>query len=353
MRGKIFILKRHIKRLIYDFILTKYSTPKKFLNLIRILFQHYIIRGKKVYGYPIKLVIDTTSYCNLKCPLCPTGRGDMSRTRGFMTFENFKKIIDEIYEWIFVVDFYNWGEPLLNKHIFSMIKYAHEKKIKTRISTNMTIMNRKIAEQIVESGLDELIASIDGASDKTYSKYRVGGNFEKVMKNLKMLIDTKKEMKSKTPKVIWQFIIFKHNENEIEDAIKIAEEIAVDEICFIPTRADMGKELAMKDEEKQKLFSNFFPSKKYSRYIDGRKLVKPKNCLFLWTQGVINWNGSVSGCCGIYPEKFDFGNVFEEGGFMKVWNNKKFQYARYIVKNKIVDESVFCSNCIKNGFLEP
>lgn len=349
---KILIYKRYLKRLIFDFILTRYTSPKKIINLFLVLLNHYVIRDKKVYAYPIKLTIDPTSYCNLRCPLCPTGRGDNSRPKGFMKFEDFKKIIDELSDYVFVIDFFNWGEPLLNKEIFSMIKYANIKRIKTRFSTNFNVFNENMARKLVESGLDEIVLSIDGASQETYSKYRVGGNFEKVMRNIKILLSIKNEMRSKKPKIIWQFIIMKHNESEIQKALDMAENLGI-EISFIPTRADMGEEIILSDREKIEKYKNWFPSSKFSRYSAQSKLIKPRTCLFLWTQGTINWNGSVSGCCAIYPESADFGNVFESGGFMKVWNNEKFQYARYIVKNKIIDESVICSGCIKNGFIEP
>lgn len=349
---RMLIYKRFLKRLISDFILTKYTSPKKLFNLFLVLLNHYFIRGKRVYAYPIKLTIDPTSYCNLKCPLCPTGRGDVSRPKGFMKFESFKRIVDELSDYLFVIDLFNWGEPLLNKEIFDMIKYASSKNIKTRLSTNFNVFNEDTGRKLVQSGLDEIVLSIDGASQETYSNYRVGGNFEKVMRNLEVLLKIKKIMKSRKPKVIWQFVIMRHNEKEIPKAIEISRNLGI-EIIFVPTRADMGEEVMLSDREKIEKYGHWFPSSKFSRYNSQSKLIKPKTCLFLWTQGTINWDGSVSGCCAIYPKSADFGNVFEGGGFMKVWNNEKFQYARYIVKNKIIDESIICSGCIKNGFIEP
>ncbi|MCX7734596.1 MAG: radical SAM protein [bacterium] len=349
---KYIIYKRYIKRIVSDFIFTRYTSFRKILNLFLVLINHYIIRGKKVYAYPIKITVDPTSYCNLRCPLCPTGRGDISRTKGFMSFDTFKKIIDELKDFIFVVDLFNWGEPFLNKQIFDFISYAHSKRIKTRVSTNLNFFKDDFALKLIESGLDELVVSIDGASEETYSRYRIGGNFAKVMNNLERIVETKRKMKSKKPKILWQFIIMKHNESEIEKAVGISKRLGI-EISFIPTRADMGEEVRLSDEEKIQRYKDWFPSQRFSRYNDREKKIKPKTCLFLWTQGTINWDGSVSGCCAIYPQSADFGNIISDGGFMRVWNNQKFQYARYIVKNRIPDESVICSGCIKNGFIEP
>jgi MoaA/NifB/PqqE/SkfB family radical SAM enzyme len=166
---------------------SKYVTPKKLLNAIAVYLQ-YLLKTERIIGYPIKIYVDPASVCNLKCPLCPTGNGDKSRSKGFMKFEAFKKIIDEVKDYVIQVDLYNWGEPLLNKEIFKMVEYAHKLGIRTRISTNLTILSESAVENMINSGLDELIASIDGASEETYQKYRVGGSFEKVIENLKLIL---------------------------------------------------------------------------------------------------------------------------------------------------------------------
>ena len=348
-RGVLLIYKYFLKILLSDFIFTKYTSPTKLFNLLLILLQHFLIRGQKVVGYTIKITVDPTSYCNLRCPLCPTGNNDTLRSKGFMSFELFKKIIDEVGRYVFVVDFWNWGEPLLNKDIFRMIRYANEKRIKTRVSTNMTVMNEEIAQRLIESGLDVLFASIDGVNRETYSKYRVGADFEKVMANLRTVVEVKKKLSAKNPQIIWQFIIMRHNEHEVETVLKIARELGV-KVKLAPTRPLMGYEISMSEIDVVKNFANWFPSHKYSRFVNGKNLLKPKNCPFLWTQGVINWNGSVSPCCSVYPENSDFGNILSEGSFMAVWNGKNFRYARAIVKNKTPDPRIICSECVKKGY---
>jgi len=326
---------------------SKYVTPKKILNAVAVYLQ-YLLKTERIIGYPIKIYVDPTSVCNLKCPLCPTGKGDKSRSKGFMKFEAFKKIIDEVKDYVIQVDLYNWGEPLLNKEIFKMVEYAHKLGIRTRISTNLTILSESAAENMINSGLDELIVSIDGASEETYQKYRVGGSFEKVIENLKLILRKKEEMKKKNPEVVWQFLIMRHNEHEIEKAKQMAKELKV-RIRLLPARADMGEEIFLSDEEKKIKYSNWL-SDKFSKY--RRKFFK-KSCAFLYTQLIVNWNGSVSSCCGVYPEKYDFGNVFLEGGAIKVWNNQMFRRARSIVRRREIVPDIICSNCIKNGFLEP
>lgn len=346
-----FILKKNFySMVISDFIFTPYTSAKKIANLFLILLQHYLIKGERVIGYPIKIVVDPTNYCNLRCPLCPTGRGDPSRPKGFMKFETFRKIVDELYEYLFVIDFYNWGEPLLSKDVFRMINYAHSKKVKTRMSSNITLLSEEKAKEMVESGLDVLIASIDGASEDTYKIYRVGGDFKKVMKNLETLVKVKDELRAKNPQIIWQFVVMKHNEHEIEKAKEFAKKLGV-KLKLTPTRVDMGLELTQDMDYSIKPSAKWF-SKKIIRYFNGSKIIKPKNCLFLWTQVVINPDGSVSPCCGSYNKKDDMGNILSDGGVLKTWNNEKFRYARRVVRNKIQNANIICVNCLKNGFLE-
>ena len=334
-----------------EYIFTPYTSPKKLANLF-LAFLENIFKPEVARAKPIKLVVDVTNFCNLRCPLCPTGRRDKARSRGFMDFEKFKKIFDELAPYLLVVDFYNWGEPLLHKEICKFVSYAHSKKVRTRISTNLTVLPDDVAVCLLKSGLDVLFASIDGVSADTYKKYRIGGDFDKVMENLRKLVRFKRELGAKT-KIIWQFIVFKHNIDEVKKLYKEAREVGVDGVKLVPSRIDMGYENFFSKSEKLAVFSDWLPGGKFSRYIAGGPLLEPKTCLFLWTHAVINWNGSVSGCCGVWPEKFDFGNAFEEGSFLKIWNGKNFRKARWIVKKKIPYSNMVCSNCVRNGFIAP
>jgi MoaA/NifB/PqqE/SkfB family radical SAM enzyme len=133
----------------------------------------------KVWGYPYHYVVDPTNICILHCPLCPTGRGTLKRSRGKMALDDFKKLIDEVAEYAYFLDLYNWGEPFLHPQIFDMINYASSRNISTRVSTNLNYFDVGMAEQAVVSGLEELVISLDGADQETYETYRVGGSLER------------------------------------------------------------------------------------------------------------------------------------------------------------------------------
>ena len=116
-----------------------------------------------------------------------------------MSFELFKKVIDEIGKYAVIITLHNWGESFLNKDIYKMIEYAKSKKICTLISSNLNTLTGEDIKRIIDYGLDKLIVSLDGASSESYSAYRYGGDFNKVIRNIEMLVAIKKFTKTTNP----------------------------------------------------------------------------------------------------------------------------------------------------------
>lgn len=282
------------------------------------------IKSPKSLGNPITLMLEPTNFCNLKCPLCPTGQGLIKRKKESLTFEKAKKILDRMAPEIIHLRLWNWGEPFLCKDIFKIIKYAKKYKIFVNTSTNASFLNKKIANQIVDSELDELIISLDGASEKTYNKYRKSGSFKKVLEAIKEIEKHKKIHDSEFPKIKLQFIIMKHNQHEMKKIIKIAKELEVNTLFF----KSVGiMDLKVKEDIKKYLPSN----KKFLRQSFER--IENK-CDYLWEEMTINVDGSVVPCCRDSNNKYVFGNIFKED-FQEIWNNKKYQdFRKKIIKNK-------------------
>lgn len=347
------MIKMGIKDDLRKYLFTRYFTPKKFLNLLRIFYEY---RTKKTVlkAYPAKLIMDACNSCVLNCPLCPTGKGEAGRCKAVMKFTDFRKIVDEVKDYLYEIDLYNWGESLLNPEIFGMISYAHKNNIRTRVSSNLNYFSKGFEEKLVSSGLDILIISFDGTDQKTYEIYRRGGNFRKVIENIKKIADEKKRQKSKTPYLVWQFLVMSHNERQIPKVYEMAEELGIDSVRIEPVRTDTSMEIFQSDEEKLEKSGKWLPKdEKLSRfdYNKKEKKIRKKSCIFLWSMPVINPNGSVSPCCAVYPEKYDFGNAFRKG-IMSIWNGKGYVSSRKIVAGKEFDESTVCVNCVKNGFIE-
>lgn len=316
--------------------LLKYNSTIKFLNLLLAECQR-ILRCSYLYSYPYKVIIDTNNVCNLRCLHCPTGRGVSGRQKGFMTFDSFERIIDEIGKYIYIVDLFDWGEPLLNREIYEMINYAENSNICTNIHSNFNIeFNADVAEHIIRSGLSYLTVSLDGADQEVYSIYRRKGDFEKVLENSRLLIDMKKKLAKQKPHITWQFLVFPHNRHQIEAANQLANELGFDSFRVL---AGVTAGLANISRDK-------------SGGISKMKDIEKAKCDWLWTTATFHWDGGVGPCCLQFRKEDDFG-LITHTSFKHIWNNDKFIYARSLFgrrrKRVVYDGSVICSNCFKAG----
>ena len=312
------------------------------------------LKKYRVFGYPTHLTVDVTNICNLRCPLCPTGVGAPGRRKGMMPLATFRKLIDDMGSYLISIDLFNWGEPLLNKDIYEMIAYAHERDIVTSVSTNFHHFSEGSAEKLIASGLDVLILSIDGASQGSYEKYRIGGDFRKVIENVSLLVGKRKELGCLHPHICWQFLVMKHNEHEVEAARKMAAELGVDQITIDPaylpvdTREDVPHmEIGIVAEKRgRQAEGRMNPAAEVVKTDSGRDDLKRKvNCSWLWTQTTVNWDGGVSPCCAIYDPSEDFGNI-SGTPLNEVWNNKKYRESRrFSSKGEIGDTLTVCMRC--------
>jgi len=213
-------------------------TARRFLNASKVLSSYYISKWTKKpvqWGFPVSISFEPTTSCNLRCPECPSGLRAFTRPTGMLKKDFFTDTIDQLSKELLYLVFYFQGEPYLNPGFLDMVKYASSKKIYTATSTNAHYLNDENAKRTIESGLDRLIISIDGTTQEVYQQYRVGGRLDKVIEGAKNIVRWKKELKSKTPFVVFQFLVVKPNEHQIEDVKRMAKEIGVDIISFWPT----------------------------------------------------------------------------------------------------------------------
>jgi radical SAM protein with 4Fe4S-binding SPASM domain len=244
-----------------------------------------------------------------------------------------------LYKELLYLVFYFQGEPYLNPEFLEMVKYASAKKIYTATSTNAHYLTDAHAKKTIESGLDRLIISIDGTTQQVYEQYRVGGNLDKVIEGAKNIVKWKKQLKSKTPFVVFQFLVVKPNEHQIEDIKKLAGEIGVDDVWF--------KTAQVYDYEKDP--NGLIPANdKYSRYhkTENGYTFKGKlanHCWRLWHDPVITWDGIVSPCCFDKDASHQLGDL-KTKSFKEIWKNGKYTTFRtQILKGrKNID---ICSNC--------
>jgi MoaA/NifB/PqqE/SkfB family radical SAM enzyme len=172
-------------------------------------------------GLPASISIEPTTSCNLRCPECPSGLRSFSRPTGTLAENTYRRIIDQLHANLLYLILYFQGEPYLNPDFLDVVGYANEKKIYTATSTNAHYLTQKNAEATVKSGLKRIIISMDGIDQESYEKYRIGGKLEKVLSGIRNLIEAKKALKSQSPYIILQFLLFQHNTHQITEIRKL------------------------------------------------------------------------------------------------------------------------------------
>ena len=318
-------------------------TLRRLWNAGKVFSSFYISRLIKrpvQWGLPMSISFEPTTSCNLRCPECPSGLRQFTRPTGMLKKDFFTQTIDDIYKDILYLIFYFQGEPFLNKEFLNMVKYASLKGIYTATSTNAHYLTDEVARKTVESGLDRLIISIDGTTQDVYKQYRIGGNINKVIEGAKNIVKWKKELKSKTPFVFFQFLVVKPNEHQVEDIKKLAAEVGVDEVRF--------KTAQVYDYENDP--NQLIPlNKKFSRYKkdkDGKTVSKNKlanHCWKLWQANVITWDGLVVPCCFDKDAAHQLGNLKMQS-FKEIWQNDNYKQFRreLMTSRKNID---ICANC--------
>ena len=320
----------------------KNLTPRRVLNAAKLVSSFYATKWMKrpiQWGKPMTVSFEPTTACNLRCPECPSGLRSFSRPTGNLKKDFFTKSIDELAKDLMYLIFYFQGEPYINPDFLDMAKYASDKGIYTITSTNGHFLNDANAKKTVESGLDRLIISVDGTTQEVYEQYRKEGKLENVLTGARNIVKWKKELKSNTPHIIFQFLVVKPNEHQIPEIYKLAKEVGVDEVKL--------KTAQVYDYENG---NPLIPTiEKYARYKkgdDGKYSVKHKlinHCWKLWHSCVITWDGVVVPCCFDKDADYKLGDLKTES-FADLWHNDNYQSFRMeLLKGR--DQIDICTNC--------
>ena len=288
-----------------------------------------LLRRESIKNYPVKAYIEPTLFCNLRCPACPTGLQMGLRPSASMDIDVFKSAIDEVGDYLFELWMYNWGEPLLHKQTPEMIRYAKDKGIENiRLSTNLSIpLTDDYIERFVRSGLDELIVSLDGATQDTYGKYRIRGEIDLVHRNMLRMQEVKTRLGLSTPNIIWQFLVFKHNEREMKQAQANYRNWGADSISFYGAEMPFEENAAGFEPSTIPEFNQYHPDHPLQRERKNYR-ASGKSCSWLYGVFLLNPGGKVSSCCTVVDEADDFADYSPRDGFFQAWNSPRFRQAR-------------------------
>lgn len=322
----------------------------KILNWIRVE-ASILVRPERPWGNPTHLQVEPTNLCNLRCALCPVSSG-MQRPAGFMEYDLFTKLIDDAAHSVFLLLLWDWGEPFLHPRLFDMIAYARQREIRVACSTNGHMLaDAGYAEGVVRSGLDTLIVAVDGMTQQTYEKYRCGGSLEKVLAGIRVLVEKKRELGSRTPLITLRFIAMKHNEHEVAEVGRVAGSLGVDAVAIrtlCPFENVHDHEMDAEGE--------FAPtSQSYQRFRhdaeSGRRIRRQRNpCKAPWNNPAIHWNGVVCPCTFDPHEHHPLGNLAGES-LKEIWTGDKYRSFRRSFRREYRDVAICreCTNAYDGG----
>lgn len=317
-------------------------TLRRWWNGVKMVTSFYYSRMTKNpvhWAKPVSISLEPTTACNLGCPECPSGKKSFTRPTGNLREGDYQKWIDELSREAFYVNFYFQGEPFIHPRLLEMVRYANSRRMYTSTSTNAHFLTDSVARNTVQSGLRRLIISIDGTSQDVYEQYRIHGDLQKVLEGTRNVVKWKKELKSSTPHIIFQFLVVKPNEHQIAEVLSLAKTLEVDEVRLKTAQVydyKRGHPLIPNDE-------------KYSRYRrmpNGEYRIKnalDNHCWRMWSSCVVTWNGSVVPCCFDKDAQHMLGNL-NEHTFDEIWNNATYRHFR----SKLFQsrgEIDICANC--------
>jgi radical SAM protein with 4Fe4S-binding SPASM domain len=312
------------------------------------------LKTHRIIGYPRHLIVDLVNTCGLKCPICPNGRGEIQRESGVISNELFTYIMKTLGNYLFTLTLTNWGEPLRHPNILGLLAIARKYPCYIGFSSNFQHLSPALADGLVQSGLDEIGVSVDGATASVYNKYRVGGSFDKAMNNLRLLVERRRYLNASSPKIRWQVLLNRHTENETDAIIHLAEKTGVDSVVFVPILIDISRMFTHTPEERLKRDADWLPENPEFVIYDksGRLKGNPRFCSKLWDTMVVHPDGAVSPCCAVIDPANDFGRLTVNGSFYKTWNSPSYKAARRRMSGckDCLPETV-CENCARYGVM--
>lgn len=336
------------------------KTLVKNLNILKIInifgyFLNKIFKPEKNLFKPISVDIEPTIFCNLNCKFCHSK--DLVREKKNMNLDEFKRILDN-FPLTLKVNIQGMGEPLLNKDIVAMIKYAKRQGKFVTVTTNGMLLDKEMAVRLIASGLDRLLVSLDSADKEAYEAVRIGASFSKVVENISNFVKERGEKRS--PEVIIWMLGLKETIIGLPQMVALADQLRVDGLVLQNRITGWGKEEWFKkskeleiDPEGEQIKEVFKRAEKEAREnkvnfsINNRYTIfkkdKKEKCNWPWGGAYIASDGSVVPCCLIAdPKVCRLGNVLQEE-FQSIWNNQNYRVLRRAIrKNKA---PVYCQKC--------
>jgi radical SAM protein with 4Fe4S-binding SPASM domain len=243
--------------------------------------------------------IEATNICNAKCVFCP--RDEMHRRQGIMSFDLFKKIVDECAELgITHVRMHNYGEAFVDRRLVEKVRYAKQKGIReVGMISNGSLITEPVARGMIEAGLDAINISVDASGKEVFEATRIGLKYDKVIANIERLLRLRGESGKRRPKLILSFV---------------RQNNSADEQAFIEHWRSIADKIHVTDLHNWAGTLNSESDVNYPCY-------RP------WLTFTVLWDGRVSLCCADFDGRTILGNLNTQT-ISEIWNAEAYRNVR-------------------------
>ena len=311
----------------------------KRLNLFR-AGANLVHRRLQPWSWPLHMQAELTSFCNLKCPVCPTGAGTLSRPAQALDVDLFTRLMDEVGPYLLTLSLWGWGEPLLHPRLAEILRIAGSHPVVTLLSTNgQNLMNQKVIDALISSPPVYLIVSIDGLSDATNSQYRVGARLDRILAGVRRLAQIKQERRLDLPVLYMRYIVMKHNQHELPQLQDFAQHngfdlLTIRTLVLADSAEQQHRELAPDLEE--------FRAYEYA----GDQRVRRNDfvCQQPFWFPTVYADGAVVACEQDCNAQLPFGMLSEGVSFAEIWRSERAAKVRRIIRDAPASLN-FCRNC--------
>lgn len=284
---------------------------------------------------PDRLYVESTNQCNLSCIMCPKGLGEITRPVGRMDPALFRSIVDEMAPRVETAVLHIWGEPLLHPTLGEMIRYCHQRGLRTEISTNALELTEERSRELLDSGLNTIYLCLDGTNSEEYRKIRRGGDYEKTRKNILRFVEMRRKKGQNAPRVHLQMVEMNLTADQTSDFQQQWRMDGVERVhikAFDSWARQIRKIRDLSRENDQHLPPRF-------------------SCPNLWYHVHIYWDGTLVCCDRDYDARYPLGNV--AGGVMRAWNGEAMVELRRKHRSGDLDDVPSCSHCTEWNWWRP
>jgi MoaA/NifB/PqqE/SkfB family radical SAM enzyme len=313
---------------------------------------------------PFDLSINPSTACQLACPNCETGNGSMTRPATKHDPRLHTHMLTGVVDELFIIRYFGTGESLLNKKFPELMEAIRGKEIFTFMTTNLSFrFTDNQIDEILLSGINLIGVSLDGITQETYARYRVNGEHDLVVSNMLRLIRRRDELGLKYPLIQWRYLVFQHNQHEIETVRKLAKDYKVDLLEFAEgfapindpdapvTRLEKfdvrptmsGPALDAATRSKNTIMRRMLLQQTHEQKLPPANL-KFQKCDWHYFSSYWYPNGGVGPCCIATDISEDFGHITMDNDFSDVWNGSEYKDARALFQ-KGESSASFCRNC--------